>query len=70
MKFQKQLNESHNSLLVFDINKLLPINISSIGLTSLQLSKIENKYYMSLNLSETDIENYVLQEENSINELE
>ena len=67
-KFKKELNESHNSLLVFDINKLLPINHSNIGLTSLQLSKIENKYYMSLNLSETDIENYVVQEENSINE--
>ena len=67
-KFQKQLNESHNSLLVFDINKLLPINNSSIGLTSLQLSKIQNKYYMSLNLLETDTENYVVQEENSLNE--
>ena len=67
-KFQKQLNESHNSLLVFDINKLLPINNSSIGLTSLQLSKIQNKYYMSFNLLETDTENYVLQEENSLNE--
>tara|TARA_B100000287_G_scaffold5342_1_gene5214 strand:- start:992 stop:3421 length:2430 start_codon:yes stop_codon:yes gene_type:complete len=67
-KFKKELNESHNSLLVFDINKLLPINHSNIGLASLQLSKIENKYYMSLNLSETDIENYVVQEENSINE--
>ena len=67
-KFKKELNESHNSLLVFDINKLLPINHSNIGFTSLQLSKIENKYYMSLNLSETDIENYVVQEENSINE--
>ena len=67
-KFQKQLNESHNSLLVFDINKLLPINNSGIGLTSLQLSKIQNKYYMSLNLLETDIENYVVQEENSLNE--
>lgn len=67
-KFQKQLNESHNSLLVFDINKLLPINNSSIGLTSLQLSKIQNKYYMSFNLLETDTENYVVQEENSLNE--
>ena len=67
-KFQKQLNESHNSLLLFDINKLLPINNSSIGLTSLQLSKIQNKYYMSLNLLETDTENYVVQEENSLNE--
>ena len=67
-KFQKQLNESHNSLLVFNINKLLPINNSSIGLTSLQLSKIQNKYYMSLNLLETDTENYVVQEENSLNE--
>ncbi len=67
-KFKKELNESHNSLLVFDINKLLPINHSNIGLASLQLSKIENKYYMSLNLSETDIKNYVVQEENSINE--
>ena len=67
-KFQKQLNESHNSLLVFDINKLLPINNSSIGLTSLQLSKIQNKYYMSLNLLETDTENYMVQEENSLNE--
>ena len=67
-KFQKQLNESHNSLLVLDINKLLPINNSSIGLTSLQLSKIQNKYYMSLNLLETDTENYVVQEENSLNE--
>ena len=67
-KFQKQLNESHNSLLVFNINKLLPINNSSIGLTSLQLSKIQNKYYMSFNLLETDTENYVVQEENSLNE--
>ena len=67
-KFQKQLNESHNSLLVLDINKLLPINNSSIGLTSLQLSKIQNKYYMSFNLLETDTENYVVQEENSLNE--
>ena len=67
-KFQKQLNESHNSLLVFDINKLLPINNSSIGLTSLQLSKIQNKYYMSFNLLETETENYVVQEENSLNE--
>ena len=67
-KFQKQLNESHNSLLVFDINKLLPINNSSIGLTSLQLSKIQNKYYMSFNLLETDTENYVVQEENFLNE--
>ena len=67
-KFQKQLNESHNSLLVFDINKLLPINNSGIGLTSLQLSKIQNKYYMSFNLLETDTENYVVQEENSLNE--
>ena len=67
-KFQKQLNESHNSLLVLDINKLLTINNSSIGLTSLQLSKIQNKYYMSLNLLETDTENYVVQEENSLNE--
>ena len=67
-KFQKQLNESHNCLLVFNINKLLPINNSSIGLTSLQLSKIQNKYYMSFNLLETDTENYVVQEENSLNE--
>ena len=67
-KFQKQLNESHNSLLVLDINKLLTINNSSIGLTSLQLSKIQNKYYMSFNLLETDTENYVVQEENSLNE--
>tara|TARA_B100000029_G_scaffold453495_1_gene479331 strand:- start:144 stop:1478 length:1335 start_codon:yes stop_codon:yes gene_type:complete len=67
-KFKKELNKSHNILLIFDISKLLPINNSSIGFTSLQLNKIQEKFYMSLNFAEKKNDNYQIQQENIINE--
>ena len=51
-KFQKELNSNHNILVIYDIGKLLPSNNSNIGYLSVQLSDIENKYYMSLNITE------------------
>ena len=51
-KFQKELNSNHNILIIYNIGKLLPSNNSNIGYLSVQLSDIENKYYMSLNITE------------------
>ena len=67
-KFQKQLNQSHDILLIFDISKLLPISNSNIGYASVQLNKIQDKFYMSLNLSEKSLDNDQIKEDNTINE--
>ena len=66
-KFQKQLNESHNILMIFDISKLLPFNKSNIGFVSVQLNKIKNRFYMSMNLNEKKTDDFEIGE-NIINE--
>ena len=65
-KFQKQLNESHNILMIFDISRLFPLK-TNIGFASVQLNKIKDRFYMSMNLKEKNIDNFQIGE-NIINE--
>ena len=65
-KFQKQLNESHNILMVFDISRLFPLK-TNIGFASVQLNKIKDRFYMSMNLKEKNTDNFQIGE-NIINE--
>ena len=67
-QFQKQLNQSQDVLLIFDISKLLPLNNSNIKYASVQLNKIQDKFYMSLNLSEKDDDNNIINDDNIINQ--
>ena len=62
-KFQKELNSTHNILIIYDIGKLLPSNNSKIGYLSVQLSDIENRYYMSLNIIDEKTNNSFLQKD-------
>ena len=65
-KFQKQLNESHNILMVFDISRLFPLK-TNIGFASVQLNKIKDRFYMSMNLKERKTDDFQIGE-NIINE--
>ncbi len=65
-KFQKQLNESHNILMIFDISRLFPLK-TNIGFASVQLNKIKDRFYMSMNLKEKNTDNFQIGE-NIINE--
>ncbi len=65
-KFQKQLNESHNILMIFDISRLFPLK-TNIGFASVQLNKIKDRFYMSMNLKEKNADNFQIGE-NIINE--
>ena len=67
-QFQKQLNQSQDVLLIFDISKLLPLNNSNIKYASVQLNKIQDKFYMSLNLSEIDDNNNIMNDDNVISQ--
>ena len=67
-QFQKQLNQSQDVLLIFDISKLLPLNNSNIKYASVQLNKIQDKFYMSLNLNEKDDDNNIINDDNIINQ--
>jgi hypothetical protein len=67
-QFQKQLNESQDILLIFDISKLLPVNNSKIKFASIQLNKIQDKFYMSLNLSERGNDFYQINDDKIINQ--
>ena len=67
-QFQKQLNESQDILLIFDISKLLPVNNSNIKFASIQLNKIQDKFYMSLNLSERGNDFYQINDDKIINQ--
>ena len=65
-KFQKQLNESHNILMIFDISRLFPLK-TNIGFASVQLNKIKDRFYMSMNLKERKTDDFQIGE-NIINE--
>ena len=65
-KFQKQLNESHNILMLFDISRLFPLK-TNIGFASVQLNKIKDRFYMSMNLKERKTDDFQIGE-NIINE--
>tara|TARA_Y100000816_G_scaffold82755_1_gene56691 strand:+ start:5255 stop:7669 length:2415 start_codon:yes stop_codon:yes gene_type:complete len=65
-KFQKQLNESHNILMIFDISRLFPLK-TNIGFASVQLNKIKDRFYMSMNLKEKKNDDFQMRE-NIINE--
>ena len=65
-KFQKQLNESHNILMIFDISRLFPLK-TNIGFASVQLNKIKDRFYMSMNLKEKNTDDFQIGE-NIINE--
>ena len=65
-KFQKQLNESHNILMIFDISRLFPLK-TNIGFASVQLNKIKDRFYMSMNLKEKKNDDFQIGE-NIINE--
>ena len=67
-QFQKQLNQTQDVLLIFDMSKLLPLNNSNIKYASVQLNKIQDKFYMSLNLSEKDDDNNIINDDNIINQ--
>ena len=65
-KFQKQLNESHNILMIFDISRLFPLK-TNIGFASIQINKIKDRFYMSMNLKERKTDDFQIGE-NIINE--
>ena len=65
-KFQKQLNESHNILMIFDISRLFPLK-TNIGFASVQLNKIKDRFFMSMNLKEKKTDDFQIGE-NIINE--
>lgn len=68
-QFRKQLNKSQNILLIFDISKLLPIINSNIKYASVQLNIIQEKFYMSINLSERSNDFNQFNENKIINQL-